>query len=555
MSECALTLSMTELRQLFQYFDKDGSGTINFDEFLNGCRDPMNQRRRDLVMLAFQKMDRDGSGIIDAGDIVGAYNAKKHPDVISGKKTEQDILGEFLDTFDVGGVHDGKVTTQEWMNYYENISASIDMDDYFELMIRNAWHISGGEGWCANTSCGSGGGAQKRHKTTHGSVPTPAPTCAPTEQAVSAPALASTQAAPMLGNAAEIATMRAATALCVLAHTAHEMQRDAEAEAVLPACSIGKEELAAAHEQSQALQQKLDVMALLHSAELQAVKKQLGVVSAQHQVANTERKQHLETIRRSMTLVGGGTAFRTFFSPIKCDTSAEVDELLAKWGVTTTSSVIVQRAAVQGQAKGIKAKSLQARGHASEAWHRHRHFSNDTGYGFEYLYCQCGELMLDMLKAFGKLAGRSSSPDYIGVTSTEPSAAGFATTIEPYLGGSAKCNCGRPKCRQQPITTVKGALEFDMIIPVSLIQRTIMMLGKHTSKIVLTQLVFMCVGAVSFRPCSAECNACSSGMGPSDAMHVASLLIMRAHWPEVSSDCFGSANALAEHEVWEVKQQ
>ena len=32
------------------------------------------------------------------------------------------------------------------------MSSSIDNDDYFELMIRNAWHISGGEGWCANSS-------------------------------------------------------------------------------------------------------------------------------------------------------------------------------------------------------------------------------------------------------------------------------------------------------------------------------------------------------------------------------------------------------------------
>ena len=34
-------------------------------------------------------------------DIRGVYNAKNHPDVKSGKKTEDDILGEFLDTFEI----------------------------------------------------------------------------------------------------------------------------------------------------------------------------------------------------------------------------------------------------------------------------------------------------------------------------------------------------------------------------------------------------------------------------------------------------------------------
>jgi hypothetical protein len=32
---------------------------------------------------------------------------------------------------------------QEFVDYYGNISASIDDDDYFLLMIKNAWNISG----------------------------------------------------------------------------------------------------------------------------------------------------------------------------------------------------------------------------------------------------------------------------------------------------------------------------------------------------------------------------------------------------------------------------
>jgi hypothetical protein len=112
----------------------------------------MSDRRRGLVDLAFSKLDKDGNGVLEPKDIVDLYDASRHPDVLNGKRSPSEILREFLDTFDVGGEIDGKVTRQEFENYYHNISASIDNDDYFELMIRNAWHISGGEGWAANSA-------------------------------------------------------------------------------------------------------------------------------------------------------------------------------------------------------------------------------------------------------------------------------------------------------------------------------------------------------------------------------------------------------------------
>ena len=45
-------------------------------------------------------MDKNGNGNIEVDDLKGVYNATKHPDVKSGKKTEDEVLGEFLDTFE-----------------------------------------------------------------------------------------------------------------------------------------------------------------------------------------------------------------------------------------------------------------------------------------------------------------------------------------------------------------------------------------------------------------------------------------------------------------------
>jgi Ca2+-binding EF-hand superfamily protein len=150
--ECDLTMTDEDIHALFFHLDKDGSGSIDYEEFLCALRGPMNERRIALVNLAFNVLDSDSSGEINPSDIMDLYDATNHPDVLAGKITAHKVMEEFLETFDIGGEVDGKVTRQEFQNYYHNLSMSIDNDDYFELMIRNAWHISGGTGWCANST-------------------------------------------------------------------------------------------------------------------------------------------------------------------------------------------------------------------------------------------------------------------------------------------------------------------------------------------------------------------------------------------------------------------
>lgn len=61
----------------------------------------MNETRKELVRSAFKKFDRDGNGRVNINDIKGVYNASQHPDVKAGKRSEDEVLNEFLDTFDL----------------------------------------------------------------------------------------------------------------------------------------------------------------------------------------------------------------------------------------------------------------------------------------------------------------------------------------------------------------------------------------------------------------------------------------------------------------------
>lgn len=108
----------------------------------------MNERRQKLVQQAFNILDQGGDGVIDIEDIKSKYNARYHPDVKQGKRTEEEVLMEFIETFEAEHNYlasqrpDGKVTPEEFLEYYENVSMSIDDDAYFELMMNNAWRMN-----------------------------------------------------------------------------------------------------------------------------------------------------------------------------------------------------------------------------------------------------------------------------------------------------------------------------------------------------------------------------------------------------------------------------
>ena len=89
---------------------------------------------------AFAMMDKSGEGTITISDICNIFDVSKNPDFIERRLTKDQILTNFLNQFDgARGNNDGKVTLDEFLDYYRDLSMSIPSDEYFVAMMESTW--------------------------------------------------------------------------------------------------------------------------------------------------------------------------------------------------------------------------------------------------------------------------------------------------------------------------------------------------------------------------------------------------------------------------------
>ena len=146
-------LSQVEINNLFNYFDKDGSGYIDYGEFIGGILGDLSKFRKDILKQVFDKIDKNETGTITVGQLREAYNPKEHPLVRQGKRSEDEILGDFIDSLEYHfsllnekndenvDVNDIKIDFDEFCDFYKTISLSVEDDKYFEIMVMSEWGL------------------------------------------------------------------------------------------------------------------------------------------------------------------------------------------------------------------------------------------------------------------------------------------------------------------------------------------------------------------------------------------------------------------------------
>lgn len=94
-----------------------------------------------MVLEAFRKVDVTGDGKLTVEDLLRSYHVVNHPKFRIGEMTEEQVRNQLLAKYegDSQEKSDGIVTKQEFLDFYTGVSASVDSDDYFELMLQNAF--------------------------------------------------------------------------------------------------------------------------------------------------------------------------------------------------------------------------------------------------------------------------------------------------------------------------------------------------------------------------------------------------------------------------------
>lgn len=144
LADYGISLTDDEFSVLLRRFDTNNDGVVSFDEFIEVLADPPSGARLAIINEAFDALDKTHDGRITLADLAGVYDASQHPKVLSGEKSESAVLSEFLSLWDTQDA-DGVVTRSEFVQYFKQMSAGIDDDDYFVQMVSRAWKV-GAEG-------------------------------------------------------------------------------------------------------------------------------------------------------------------------------------------------------------------------------------------------------------------------------------------------------------------------------------------------------------------------------------------------------------------------
>ena len=133
----------SEYENLFEQFSKDDY--LQFTLFIREFKKQLNETKLNYVENAFSILDSLNNGNVTVNLIKMNYDVKNHPDVISGRKNEEEKLLEFIDCFEINNEilnnnNNNYIDFEIFANFYEYVAFVYENDNEFGNIINATFH-------------------------------------------------------------------------------------------------------------------------------------------------------------------------------------------------------------------------------------------------------------------------------------------------------------------------------------------------------------------------------------------------------------------------------
>ena len=149
-----INLSESDCKNIFNNFtSKNNNNYLDFSSFIRNFKKELNENKLSSVEQAFTVIDINGNDRVPLNYIKKAFKCSNHPDVLSGRKNEEEVVLEFLDCFNINYEIlnlDSKSQTSNngqniidfeiFANFYEYVSFIYPNDKDFDNIVRCSWN-------------------------------------------------------------------------------------------------------------------------------------------------------------------------------------------------------------------------------------------------------------------------------------------------------------------------------------------------------------------------------------------------------------------------------
>ena len=134
-----------DLKMLFGIFDLEKHCQLDYNVFLRELYGELPQNREQLVLQAFEHLARNGT--LELAELKDCFNAQRHPEVVKGVKSADEVRFEFQNLFT--SLHsannnfnvDAPVSMNEFMEWHTILNTQIERDADFKELLVKVWSL------------------------------------------------------------------------------------------------------------------------------------------------------------------------------------------------------------------------------------------------------------------------------------------------------------------------------------------------------------------------------------------------------------------------------